>query len=236
MGRAIRHPRSYTRRSISVSKHGDRRSPHKSLEHRTIATFLHVESLSTSSKLPSRHSITIAIMALRNKNIANSHTVTRTYYLRPTGQSKVYSLQLLMHSKHTWGLPSTRHRIYIWTYLGAAPPHEVSAYKFGLFNDPRKHAVFRLYQCLYQLLQVQEHTTFLGYLDTELVESFGFRHGLAWLSFELAQRQRHRKDSYPILLDRFREDHQQSNPGWFVDDEPWLMTTLTKPHWSFRGG
>ena len=134
MGRAIRHPRSDTRRSVSTRKHGDRRRPHQSLECRTAATFLHIGSFSTPlylassptiaitaltiaiaalcKHLPSWHSVTIAIAALENK-ISQTHIFCDSYVLStPNGPVERLFLQLLMHSKQTWGLPPTRHRIY----------------------------------------------------------------------------------------------------------------------------
>ena len=115
-----------------------------------------------------------------------------------------------MHSAYAWGLSPTRHHIY--TYLGATPPRGVSTYKDGLFDDPRKHTVFRLPLCLYHLLRVQEYTTFLEYLDLGIVESSGSQHDLVELSFGQVRKQHHRKASYPILVghcqETFRNDVQ----------------------------
>ena len=162
MGRAVRHPRGDTRRSISIGKHGNWRRPHQSLECRTAATLLHIGSfllLSTwllshttaiaaltiaiaalCKHLPSWHSVTIAIAALGNK-ISQTHIfVTHTCYLRPTGQSKDYFLQLLLHSKQTWGLrPHMEYQhtnLVFSATLESTPPFGylsayISYYKFG---------------------------------------------------------------------------------------------------------
>ena len=94
-------------------------------------------------------------MALRNKNIANSHIVTHTYYLRPTGQSKILfftnflctrnilggfpQLDIVFTYKHTWGLrPHMRcrnTRLVFSTTLESTPlfgylSAHISYYKF----------------------------------------------------------------------------------------------------------
>ena len=106
--------------------------------------------------------------------------MTHTYYLRPTGQSEHYSLQFLMHSKILGNFaPLDIIFTYYTNMLGGYVPTESINMQLGLFNDPRKLAVFRLLLLLFLRQRLRELPPSLGCLDLALVESFESPHGFA---------------------------------------------------------